>query len=170
MCFSSKKKRKISDTSHSQENKSPKKPLVGKKNKDKPISESNSPHQYKLLYIITLFHLYSDKHKQQGSIIDITDHMDKQSVNIHNLNGVATQDKVVNNKNKLHVTDGNTEKRCSSYDNILPTDDDISESGTCTYSFRTNPCLIILSIFRYSVIRSYNPRIGDQTCYTGSFN
>ena len=98
--------------------------------------------------------------------------MDKQSVNIHvhNLNGVATQDKVVTNNNQLHVTDGNTEKRCSSYDNILPSDDDISESGTCTYSFRTNPCLIILSIFRYSVIRSYNPRIGDQTCYTGSFN
>ena len=102
-----------------------------------------------------MFHLYSDKQKQQGSIIVVTDHMDKQSVN---------------NGDKLRVTDGSIEERCSSYDNILPSDDDddgsISESGTCTctYSFRTHPCLIILSIFRSSVIRSYNPRIGNQTC------
>ena len=136
------------------------------------LSISISPPQYKLLYIITLFHLYSDKQKQQGSIIVVTDHMDKQSVNIDNLNGVATQDKDVNNENKLlHVTDGNIEERSSSYDNILLSDDEddaddgnISESGTCTYSFRTDPCLIILSIFRSSVIRSYDPRIGNQTC------
>ena len=97
-------------------------------------------------------------------IIIVTDHMDKQSVDTDNLNGVATREKDVNDEDKLHVTDGNIEERCSSYDNILLSDDDISESGTCTYSLRTYQCLTILSIFRSSVIRSYNPIIRNQTC------